>query len=187
MIFGAISMGEALIRIVYSAGLDSSWWPAGAFGCDVALISATALCEGSRSAPAASPAPFRNRLLESADFSMTFSLGVFECVEAEPTKYWLATLSAHTTLAALVKLARRRWIIERDQELKQELGLGQLRRPRLARISSSRQLVCCRLRLLGSRKKPFSPSAHAGRLDLRAPEFPPEFEPRGSPRAGRTS
>src|SRR6185437_14279336 len=76
MIFGAISMGEALIRIVYSAGLDSSWWPAGAFGCDVALISATALCEGSRSDAAASPAPFRNRLLESEDFAMTFSLGV---------------------------------------------------------------------------------------------------------------
>ena len=45
--------------------------------------------------------------------------------ESEPTKYWLATLSANTQLAALVKLAKHRWIIERDyQELKQELGLG---------------------------------------------------------------
>ena len=43
--------------------------------------------------------------------------------ESEPTKYWLATLSADTKLAALVKLAKHRWIIERDyEELKQELG-----------------------------------------------------------------
>src|SRR3984957_18160315 len=46
-------------------------------------------------------------------------------VESEPTKYWLATVSADTQLTALVKLAKHRWIIERDyQELKQELGLG---------------------------------------------------------------
>ena len=44
----------------------------------------------------------------------------------EPQQYWLATLPAHTELAALVKLAKQRWIIERDyEELKQELGLGQ--------------------------------------------------------------
>ena len=44
---------------------------------------------------------------------------------AEPTKYWLSTLSAQTKLQALVKLAKHRWIIERDyEELKQELGLG---------------------------------------------------------------
>ena len=42
--------------------------------------------------------------------------------EAEPTKYWLSTLPAHTQLKALVKMAKHRWIIERDyQELKQEL------------------------------------------------------------------
>jgi SRSO17 transposase len=45
--------------------------------------------------------------------------------EAEPTKYWLSTLSAKTQLRDLVRLAKQRWIIERDyQELKQELGLG---------------------------------------------------------------
>ena len=43
--------------------------------------------------------------------------------EAEPAKYWLSTLSAQTRLTALVKLAKHRWIIERDyEELKQELG-----------------------------------------------------------------
>ena len=45
--------------------------------------------------------------------------------EAEPTKYWLATLPEDSPFAELVGLAKLRWRIERDdQELKQELGLG---------------------------------------------------------------
>jgi hypothetical protein len=45
--------------------------------------------------------------------------------EAEPKKYWLATLPAETQIRDLVLLAKHRWIIERDsEELKQELGLG---------------------------------------------------------------
>jgi SRSO17 transposase len=45
--------------------------------------------------------------------------------QPEPTKYSLATLPPATQLKALVKMAKHRWIIERDyQELKQELGLG---------------------------------------------------------------
>jgi len=45
--------------------------------------------------------------------------------DKEPTKYWLSTLPPTTKLKALVKMAKHRWIIERDyQELKQELGLG---------------------------------------------------------------
>ena len=45
--------------------------------------------------------------------------------EQEPTKYWMSTLPSNTPLKALVKMAKQRWIIERDyQELKQELGLG---------------------------------------------------------------
>ena len=45
--------------------------------------------------------------------------------EAEPTKYFLSTLPAATTLKELVRVAKLRWRIERDyQELKQELGLG---------------------------------------------------------------
>jgi SRSO17 transposase len=42
--------------------------------------------------------------------------------ESDPTKYWLSTLPADTKLVEMVKLAKHRWIIERDyQELKQEL------------------------------------------------------------------
>ena len=45
--------------------------------------------------------------------------------DAEPFKYFLSTLAAHTPLKALVRVAKLRWRIERDyQELKQELGLG---------------------------------------------------------------
>jgi SRSO17 transposase len=45
--------------------------------------------------------------------------------EAEPTKFWIATLPPNTQLKALTKMAKHRWIIERDyEELKQELGLG---------------------------------------------------------------
>ncbi|HXK29890.1 MAG TPA: IS701 family transposase [Candidatus Binatia bacterium] len=45
--------------------------------------------------------------------------------QAEPTKYWLSTLPADTTLVDLVKTAKMRWCIERDyQELKQEFGLN---------------------------------------------------------------
>ena len=34
--------------------------------------------------------------------------------EAEPAKYWLSTLPVQTTLQDLVRLAKHRWIIERD-------------------------------------------------------------------------
>jgi hypothetical protein len=45
--------------------------------------------------------------------------------EAEPSKYWFATLPEDIALDRLVDLAKLRWRIERDyQELKQELGLG---------------------------------------------------------------
>ena len=44
--------------------------------------------------------------------------------DAEPLKYFLATLPAATPLQELVRVAKLRWRIERDyQELKQEFGL----------------------------------------------------------------
>src|SRR3954467_10559360 len=45
--------------------------------------------------------------------------------DAEPAKYWLATVAPDMLFERLVDLAKLRWRIERDyQELKQELGLG---------------------------------------------------------------
>ncbi|TVQ30818.1 MAG: IS701 family transposase [Geminicoccaceae bacterium] len=45
--------------------------------------------------------------------------------EGEPTKFWFANLEADVALDELVRLAKVRWRIERDDlDLKQELGLG---------------------------------------------------------------
>jgi SRSO17 transposase len=44
--------------------------------------------------------------------------------EAGPTKHWLSTLPADTSVGALVRAAKLRWRVERDyQDLKGELGL----------------------------------------------------------------
>jgi hypothetical protein len=44
---------------------------------------------------------------------------------SEPAKYWLSNLPATTGRRELVRIAKHRWIVERDyEELKQELGLG---------------------------------------------------------------
>jgi len=44
--------------------------------------------------------------------------------EKEPTKYWLSSLPATTSLKRLVYLAKLRWRVERDyQDLKEEIGL----------------------------------------------------------------
>jgi SRSO17 transposase len=104
--------------------------------------------------------------------------------ESEPTKYWLATLSADTELTALVKLAKHRWIIERDyQELKQELGLGHYEGRGWRGFHHHATLCIAAYGFLIAERSRFSPSACAGQLDLCVPEIPPEFRPRGTPRA----
>jgi SRSO17 transposase len=51
--------------------------------------------------------------------------------ESEPTKYWISTLPPDSKHKDLVKIAKHRWIIERDyQELKQQLGLCSVFRKR---------------------------------------------------------
>ena len=108
--------------------------------------------------------------------------------ETEPTKYWLASLSAPTKLAALVKLAKHRWIMERDyQELKQELGLGHYEGRGWRGFHHHASLCIAAYGFLVAERSRFFPSAHAGQLDLRAPEIPPEFRPRGTPRARRAA
>jgi SRSO17 transposase len=104
--------------------------------------------------------------------------------ESEPTKYWLSTFPARTTLRELVKRAKHRWIIERDyQELKQELGLGHYEGRGWRGFHHHATLCIAAYGFLVAERSRFSPSASAGRLDLRATKLPPEFHPRGSPRA----
>lgn len=107
---------------------------------------------------------------------------------AEPTHYWLSTLPAKTGLAALVKLAKHRWIIERDyEELKQELGLGHYEGRGWRGFHHHATLCIAAYGFLVLERSLFSPSARAGRLELRAARIPAEYQPRGSPRARRTA
>ena len=108
--------------------------------------------------------------------------------KSEPTKYWLTTLSAEAKLAALVKLAKHRWIIERDyEELKQELGLGHYEGRGWRGFHHHGTLCIAAYGFLVAERSRFSPSARAGQLDLRTPEIPPEFHPRGTPHSRRAA
>jgi SRSO17 transposase len=104
--------------------------------------------------------------------------------EAEPIKYWLSTLPADTKLRDLVRLAKHRWIIERDyEELKQELGLAHYEGRGWRGFHHHATLCTAAYGFLVAERSRFSPSAGAGKLGLPRPELPPEFRPRGSARA----
>jgi len=103
--------------------------------------------------------------------------------EAEPTKYWLSTLPANTKLKALVKIAKHRWIIERDyQELKQELGLGHFEGRNWRGFHHHATLCIAAYGFLVAERNRFSPSARAGHLGFVFRRPAPDFRPRGSPR-----
>jgi SRSO17 transposase len=102
--------------------------------------------------------------------------------EAEPTKYWLSTLAADTKLPDLVRLAKQRWIIERDyEELKQELGLGHYEGRGWRGFHHHATLCTAAYGFLVAERSRFSPSARAGQVELPVPEMPAKFHPRGSP------
>lgn len=102
--------------------------------------------------------------------------------ETEPTKYWLSTLPSDTKLSDLVRLAKHRWIIERDyQELKQELGLGHYEGRGWRGFHHHATLGIAAYGFLVAERSRFSPSARAGHLHLPSPETPPKFRPRGAP------
>ena len=108
--------------------------------------------------------------------------------ETEPTRYWLSSLPAHTRLTALVRLAKHRWIIERDyEELKQELGLGHYEGRGWRGFHHHATLCVAAYGFLVIERTRFSPSARAAQLQLRAAKIPAHFQPRGSPRARRTT
>ena len=87
--------------------------------------------------------------------------------EAEPTKYWLSTLPVDTPLADLVRLAKQRWIIERDyEELKQELGLGHYEGRGWRGFHHHATLCIAAYGFLVAERSRFSPSARAGQVDL---------------------
>lgn len=108
--------------------------------------------------------------------------------ETEPIKYWLSTLPANTKVADLAHMAKHRWIIERDyEELKQELGLGHFEGRGWRGFHHHATLCIAAYGFLVAERSRFSPSARAGKLELRAPQVPPDFQTRGSPRTGRAA
>jgi SRSO17 transposase len=107
---------------------------------------------------------------------------------AEPTKYWLSNLPAHSALRPLVKLAKHRWIIERDyEELKQELGLGHYEGRGWRGFHHHASLCIAAYGFLVNERNRFSPSARVGHIGLRAAQPPRGFRPRGSPRTPRAA
>jgi SRSO17 transposase len=101
--------------------------------------------------------------------------------QAEPTKYWLSTLPADTTLVNLVKTAKMRWRIERDyQDLKQEFGLSHyegrgwrgFHHHATLCIAAYGFLLADRLKHNESKKN----SIHS-----KKPSLPQDYIPRGSP------
>jgi len=108
--------------------------------------------------------------------------------ESEPTKYWLSTLPKKNSLKSLVKIAKHRWIIERDyEELKQELGLGHYEGRGWRGFHHHATLCIAAYGFLISERNRFSPSARIGNLGLPAPHPPPDFRPRGSSRPSPTA
>lgn len=100
--------------------------------------------------------------------------------DAEPLKYWLATVPAETPLADLVHTAKMRWRIERDyQELKQEFGLNHyegrgwrgFHHHATLCIAAYGFLLAHRLKRSRGKKNSARPTA---------PRLPADYTPRGS-------
>ena len=108
--------------------------------------------------------------------------------EAEPSKYWISTLPPDTSLKALIKMAKHRWIIERDyEELKQELGLGHFEGRNWRGFHHHATLCIAAYGFLVAERNRFSPSARSGHPGFVAPGPAPDFRPRGSPRTPRAA
>jgi SRSO17 transposase len=108
--------------------------------------------------------------------------------EKEPTKYWISTLPQNTKLRDLVKMAKHRWMIERDyQELKQELGLGHFEGRNWRGFHHHATLCIAAYGFLVVERGLFSPSARAGHLAFIACRSTPDFRPRGAPRTSRAA
>jgi SRSO17 transposase len=108
--------------------------------------------------------------------------------ETEPTKYWISTLPLKTKLQALTKMAKHRWIIERDyEELKQELGLGHFEGRNWRGFHHHATFCIAAYGFLVAERNRFSPSARAGHLGFAALRTARNFRPRGSPRPPRAA
>jgi SRSO17 transposase len=108
--------------------------------------------------------------------------------DQEPAKYWLGTVAADLSLREFVRLAKHRWIIERDyEELKQEVGIGHYEGRGWRGFHHHATLCIAAYGFLVAERARFSPSARVGTLELATPILPATFRPRGRPRAVRAT
>ena len=107
--------------------------------------------------------------------------------EPEPTKYWLSTLPADTSIETLVDTAKLRWRIERDyQDLKQELGLGHHEGRGWRGFHHHASLCIAAYGFMVSLRETFPPSAAPRTAAGQAPGLPAGYRPRGSLDPART-
>ncbi len=108
--------------------------------------------------------------------------------EAEPTKYWLATLSEDIALDRLVDRAKLRWRIERDyQELKQELGLGDYEGRGWRGFHHHASLCIAAYGFLIAERGALPPSGPAFSAPLSRSAIPQGYRPRGAADPTRTA
>jgi SRSO17 transposase len=101
--------------------------------------------------------------------------------EAEPTKYWLSTLSKDIPLRALVDVAKMRWRVERDyQELKQEVGLGDYEGRGWLGFHHHATLCIAAYGFLISDRETIPPSGARRTAIFSQPAVPTGYKPRGS-------
>ena len=100
---------------------------------------------------------------------------------SEPSGYWLARMPESTSLKQLVAISKHRWVIERDyEELKSELGLAHYEGRNWRGYHHHATLCIAAYGFLMAERSRFSPSAHAGHLELPTKRLPSHFRPRGA-------
>jgi len=125
------------------------------------------------------PAPARSR---AAPRPVEWLLSEWPLNESAPTKYYLSTLPAATSLADLVRLAHLRWRIERDyQELKDEFGLDHFEGRGWRGFHHHGSLCIAAYAFLAAERARLSPPEPLS--FLRPPRLPKGFTPRGAPGA----
>ncbi len=108
--------------------------------------------------------------------------------EKAPTKYWLSTLPATIGFAAMVRMAKLRWRIERDyQELKQEVGLGHFEGRSWRGFHHHATLCIAAYGFLISQRLTFPPSGAGDPVSGQATAVPRGSRSRQSAAENRTS
>jgi len=107
--------------------------------------------------------------------------------DAEPTKYFLATLPADMPLRTLVRTVKLRWRIERDyEELKSEIGLAHYEGRGWIGFHHHATLCIAAFAFLAAERGRFPPGRPRTPARLKTPALPRGFRPRGSPAPSRT-